>query len=78
MVDNEQIKTELDKLCRKEGILKYRFLATPYNDKPEESNGALETTVIYDEEGLLRNVAQAKNELVYQIMDELALVSLSK
>ena len=45
------------------------MIGIPYNDRPENMEQMMEQSVLFDEEGLLRTVAQAKNELACLLLD---------
>ena len=65
---NEFQVQEIKEYCKKDG-LPLKTIGTPYNERPENIQQHLDESVIFDEEGLLMNVAYAKHELATQILD---------
>lgn len=47
-----------------------RVIGIPYNDRPDDIEAAKEESVIFDDEGLLRNIGNAKHDLVTILLDE--------
>ena len=59
-------------MCKLNNIQGPKIIGIPFDNLETQTPAALEESIIFDDEGLLRNSANGKDELVKLLMDELS------
>ncbi len=61
--------SEVQQICEKENVKYLKVIGIPFNETPENLQEMIDQSIIYDEDGLIRNTPIAKTELSTQLLD---------